>query len=86
MDEESGINQVINRFIKKLNGNTAHSFKKVRVNQKKHDSDDKLFDKRRQLKNKQDDASINELSKVNEAIADKHDRNYEKLKEELANI
>ena len=86
VDEECDINQVIQRFIKKLNGSIAHSFKKVRENKKKHDSNDNLFDKRRPLKNKQDDASINELAKVNETIADKHGKNYEKLKEELAKI
>ena len=86
VDEEGDINQVIKRFMKKLNGSIAHNFKKVRVNKHKDNPDDKFFDRRRLLKNKEDDRSKQELEQVNKAIADKHQENFERLKAELAKV
>ena len=86
INEEDDINKVIKRFMKKLNGSIAHCFRKVRVNKPNNDNNDELFNKRRLLKNKLDGETKKELEKVNEAIAEKQTKNYEKLKYELEKI
>ena len=52
INEEGDIDQVINKFMKKLNGCIAVNFKKVRINAGKSIKDDDLFTKMRKLKEK----------------------------------
>ena len=86
INEEGDNDQVINKFIKKLNGCIAVNFKKVRINAGKSIKDDDLFTKMRKLKEKTDPASKEELNKVIEAIANEANNNFSKLKEELTKL
>ena len=84
--EEGDINDVIKRFIKKVDGCVAANFNKRRVNRKKEDNTDKLYDKMRSLKNKEDPESVKELARCLETIADNADKNYKKVKHELEKL
>ena len=86
IDEEGDIDQVIDRFIKKVNGSIALNFKKVRINKNRVEKNDTLYDKMRQLKDKTDQDSMEELNKVKEAIAEQQNSNLNKLKEELSKV
>ena len=86
VDEDGEINQVIKRFMKRLNGCIANNFKRIRVNKHNTKHNDSLYDKRRNLKNKEDAESKEELIKVNKAIAEYQAANFEALKEELDKI
>ena len=83
INEEGDIDQVINKFMKKLNGCIAVNFKKVRINAGKSIKDDDLFTKMRKLKEKTDPASKEELNKVIQAIANEANNNFSKLKKNL---
>ena len=52
------------RFLKKLNGCIAMNFSKIRIKEKKNDKVMKMHDKLRDLKNKTDEISREELEKV----------------------
>ena len=86
IEEKGDIDKVIKRFIKKLNGCIAMTFKKNRVNHDKVNEEDILYDKRRELKGKEDDESKAELENVNKAIAEANTKNFEKLKDELSKL
>ena len=84
--EEGDINQVIQRFMKKVDGCIAVNFSKMRVKKKKGHNEDELYAKMRSLKNKEDAESVNELAKCVETIATAAKNNYRKVKDELAKI
>ena len=86
VDADGEINQVIKRFMKKLNGCIANNFKRIRVNKHNNKHDDSLYNKRRNLKNKEDAESKEELNKVNKAIAENQAANFESLKKDLDKI
>ena len=86
IEEEGDIDKVIKRFLKKLNGCIGMAFKKNRVNHDKAKEEDILYDKRRELKGKEDDESKTELENVNKAIAEANTKNFEKLKDELSKL
>ena len=74
IDDKSDINEVCNRFMKKLNGCIATNFERRRVNKEKDHKEDTLFERMKSLKNRKDDESVNELAKVVEAIAERRSR------------
>ena len=86
INDKGDINEVINRFIKKLNGCIATNFDKRRVNKDKNIKDDNLYEQMRNLKDKNDEESIAKLAKVVEAIADAAENNFNKIKDELSKI
>ena len=51
-DSEDDLNNQTQRFSKKLDGCIKHNFKKVRVSNKKHSEEEKLYDIMRRLKGK----------------------------------
>ena len=51
IDDKGDIDQVINRFIKKLNGCIATNFDKRRINKDKDNKEDDLYSRMRLLKN-----------------------------------
>ena len=59
------------------------NFKKRRVNLKKHDEMDSLYNRMRALKAQEDDDSKKELKAVVKAIADIAETNFNKLKHHL---
>ena len=83
VNEQDDINDVIKRFIKKVDGCVAANFNKRRIKRKKGDNTDKLYEQMRRLKNKEDPESTKELAKCLEAIAADADKNYKKKKHEL---
>ena len=86
VDEKDDINNVIERFMIKVDGCIALNFKKIRK-QKKHKTENiDLHDKRRSLKTKTDAESKNELAKVTQELADRAEVNYKKIVEELKKL
>jgi hypothetical protein len=77
------INILTDRLVKKINGSIAINFKKRRVNLKKHDEMDSLYNRMRVLKAKEDDDGKKELKAVVKAIADIAETNFNKLKHHL---
>ena len=86
INEEDDINDIIKRFIKKVDGCIATNFNKRRVKRNKGENNDKLYEKMRTLKGKEDTESRKELKKGVESIAAIADKNYQKVKDELAKI
>ena len=84
--EEGDINEVIKRFMKKVNRCIAVNFNKRRVKRRKEHNKDELYSKMRSLKNKEDAESVAELAKCVETIAAAAENNYRKVKDELAKI
>ena len=72
------------KFIKRLNGFIHEAFKKVKIVVKGDSMLERLYEKRRQLRNKSDDASKEELEIVEEELATKYSESmYNKIKNEL---
>ena len=87
VDEEGNIDEVIKRFIKKLNGSIAVNFQKKTINKKVLSNKNKdLYDKMRELKFKDDVASKEELDEVVKAIATAENDNFMKLVDELSKL
>ena len=83
LDSEEDINIITNRFLKKLNGCIAMSFRKVRINHME-DKSEKVHQKLRNLKNLEDTKSKKERQEVLKAIVSESENNFLKLKEEVA--
>ena len=86
ISEKGDINEVINRFIKKLDGCIATNFEKRRVNKDKNMKEDNLYEQMKVLKNKTDEESTAKLAKVVEAIAKLAEKNFKMFKDELSKI
>ena len=86
ISDKGDINEVINRFIKKLDGCIATNFEKRRVNKDKNIKDDNLYEQMRVLKDKTDKDSIAQLAKVVDAIAELAENNFKRVKDELSKI
>ena len=86
ISKKGDINEVINRFIKKLDGCIATNFEKRRVNKDKNIKDDNLYEQMRVLKDKTDKESIAQLAKVVDAIAELAENNFKRVKDELSKI
>ena len=81
------IDDITNRLVKKINGAIAKNFSKRRISIKSDDSEeDNLFDKIRDLKDKTDNVSKAKYKDATDAIAEKANNNFNKLKEELSKI
>ena len=66
------VNTATKKFLKRLNGFISQSFKKIRFSEHSGDTEiTKLFDERRNLRQKTDKESINRLNIVEETLADK---------------
>ena len=84
-NSKEDINILTHRFLKKLNGCLAMSFKKVRIdNNKRTDKIQKLHDKMANLK--KDNKSKEEIDQVVNDIAEEAEDNYRKIKEELDKV
>ena len=83
ISDEGDLNKSVERFLKKLNGCIAKSFKKTRVKGHKVNDDKQLYDKMRSLKDKNDNESKKELEKTIKDIAESSSENFKKMKDEL---
>ena len=87
LDETNDIESVTKTFLKNLDRCFHQSFTKIRVNHKENKELDQLFNKRRVLRTKHDEASKEELNRVEEELADKcAEDNYKKIKEEIKDM
>ena len=67
-----------------MNGFIHQSFKKVRIEEKGDPELENLFNKRRFLRTKYDEASKDELEKLKDDLAEKYsESNYKKIKDEV---
>ena len=85
-DDSADVDLNTARLLKKIKGSIAINFKKIRMNNKSNTKDDDLYDKMRELKNKEDAESIKELEIVKQNIADAEEENMTRLKEELEKV
>ena len=75
------------KFIKRLNGFILEAFQKIRISGNKNNEIEKLLNKRRALKHKNDDESKKELKKLEIEIADKCAKdNRRKIIDEISGI
>ena len=85
--KDNDLNVCTKKFIKRLNGCIQEAFKKIRISDKRNDEIEKLFGRRRDLKNKTDEESKEELKNVEDELADKCAQdNHDKIMEEIAGI
>ena len=82
-DENEDIDVLTKRFMKKLDGAIAMSFRKIRIGNKRANKEEMLYNKRRELKNKVDTKSKDDLEEVNEEIARLSQEKFNKMKEEI---
>ena len=81
------IDVLTNRFLKKLDGCLAMSFKKIRINDNRRAyKTEELHEKMTNLKTKSDNNSKEELEKVVIGIAKEAEENYNKVREELDKV
>ena len=85
-DSSEDINILTNRFVKKLDGCIKVNFKKVRINKNKPTQYEKLYNKLRELKRKDDLESIAEYKNVIAAIAREAELKYLKVVKELKDM
>ena len=79
-DETNDLESVTKKFLKNLDRCFQQSFKKIRVDHKEDKYLNELFNKRRVLRTKHDDASKEELKIVEELLAEKcAEDNYRKI-------
>ena len=86
--QDSDINNITKKFLKRLNGIIHNCFKKIRIHEDSGVSDvTKLLDKRRILRCKTDMESKRELEAVETELADKcAESNYSKIIEEIKDL
>ena len=82
-DSDEDLNILTQRFIKKLDGCVKMNFKKIRINNSKKSEEEKLYQRMRELKGKEDDKSKAEVEDVIKAIAEAAEIKYNKVVEEL---
>ena len=75
------------KFIKQINGLIHECFKKVKITSKSDPQLDKLYDKRRYLRTKDDEKSVEELEAVEEELATKYSETmFKKINQEIKGI
>ena len=85
-DNEDDLNTMTEKFIHKLNGCIAQSFKKIRVSGRKRTKIETLYKKLRYLKDKDDASSVKQTVDVENEIAKHTEENYMKLKSQLESM
>ena len=80
-DSDENVDILVNRFIKKLDGCVANSFRKKRVTRKKKDQTKMHFNKIRLLKGKHDQDSKKELYENYKALAQITENYFHKVKD-----
>ena len=86
-DKNDDLNEATNIFLKKLEENIKVCFKKIRISNKQNKEIEKLFCKRKELRNKSDIYSKIELEKVEIKLADLcAQANYMKICDEISDI
>ena len=86
-NSKDDINTCTNKFIKSLNQCIKKCFKKIRLTEKPNKELDDLFNRRRILRNKNDEQSCEDLAKVEDTLANLcAESNYNKIKEEVEHM
>ena len=85
-DSDDDIDILTKRFLKKLDGCISLNFKKIRINKKKDDKEVNLHSRLQELKDKDDNSSKAERTKLLEDIAEEANSNFIKLKEEMEKL
>ena len=75
-DSSKSVNDLVFKFVKKLNEIVRKSFQKVRIKEKSNTETDKLYKKWREIKHNTDVKSMKELTEIEELLADKANENY----------
>ena len=78
------IDVLTKRLMKKIDGAIAKNFRKNRVNQKQEEEETELLNRRRDLKNKEDEESIKEMEEIDEKLANCAEEKFKKLQEEIS--
>ena len=87
VDSNKDLNVVTKRLLKRVDGFITKCFNKIRVTERKDQVLEDLFEKRAELRNKEDKESKVELKRVEKELADKYaEEVYEKIKTEIKDI
>ena len=78
-NDDEDVNVLTKRFLKKLDGAIAMSFKKNRIGNKRDNKEEVLYDKRRELKDKPDAKSKSDLEEVNNELARLSKEKFDKI-------
>ena len=70
-NNEKDLNSCTKKFMKRLDGFIHECFRKIRIKEKQNTEIDDLFNRRRILRNKDDDASKDDLKKIEDELAEK---------------
>ena len=84
-NSDKDIDTLTNRFLKKLDGCIAKSFRKIKVNQVTKDGEDK-YDKLRYLRTKSDNKNKEEINVVLNEIADEEEKRFNIVKDEVGKL
>ena len=84
-NSDKDIDTLTNRFLKKLDGCIAKSFRKIKVNQVTKDGEDK-YDKLRKLRTNSDNKSEEEINVVLNEIADEAEKRFNIVKDEVGKL
>ena len=82
-ESEGNLDTLTDRFIKKLKGCIAMNFSKIRIKEKKNDKLIELYNQVRDLKDKTDPKSLDELEKARINIANTANENFKIIKAEI---
>ena len=77
---------ITDRFIKKLKGCISMNFSKIRIKEKKNDKVTELYNQVRDLKDRTDQKSRDELEKARTIIADTANENFKIIKAEIDSL
>ena len=86
-EKDKDLNVCTKKFLKRLDGCIQECFRKIRIKDNTNSEIERLFQRRRALRNKDDDDSKDELKKVEEELAIKCAKdNIAKIAEEISGI
>ena len=69
-DQDDDFENLTEKFIKKLKGCIAQNFQKIRINGTRKTKSDILYKKLRDIKDKDDEASMSDRKQIEDEIAD----------------
>ena len=86
-EEKGDINDLTEKFLKRLNKTIHKCFRKVRIKDKSHDTKEDVFSKWRELSKKNHKNNKKEIEQIEEELADAYSKEiYEKIKARTGDI
>ena len=87
IDKHESVDKVTKKFLKRLNGFIVKHFRKIKVTEKTDKKLEEMYQKKTELKNKEDDESKKKLLELELEMAEEYSEDmYRKIHEELKGI